>query len=162
MDNLNKSVDDYQGFWSDNPYETGIGWQFRIVSPTTVSRIVTKLRAITEGSTLASGSLIAYIYSSDGSFRSTAAYADALIATSLNSVDIGNLNSSWSEQDFNFDDVELEPGIYFFCLKTSSYVRNDGYLQVAITSGSSSLVGSWTYWDSDGAGGGYWYSEDED
>jgi hypothetical protein len=141
IDNLSKVIDDSWGL--GNPNGDGIGPQFILYSQATISRVAFRMKK----NDLPTGTFRAYLYTSDGAFQSMDAFADELIAQSTNIIDIEDLPTVYSNVSFFFDNVVLEPGTYFVCIKTTDINSDQGWVQVAMTSNSVSQLGYVTWWD---------------
>jgi hypothetical protein len=147
ISNLAEFPEDSVGFYGAS---FGFGQQFKLFVATTVRKVRFKLRK--NGSP--TGTLTAYLYTSDGAFGSINAKADVLLATSTDTKAIGNLAGSFADVEFSFADVALAIGEYFVCVRTDDQDTEFGNVEVAVLYETSTPgYGAITVW-----GGVNWLS----
>lgn len=132
--------------WVNNGYG-GLGTQVQLFVPSTINKVKFKLRKYAWDNS-PTGTLVARIYNSaTGVFRDWNDFADTLIAESFDFVDIEeDLENGFYEYEFNFDDVELEPGIYFFVLYTEDADFSGGVVELAVNENVNSAIGTVTFY----------------
>ena len=150
-----ESDSEWLSTYVDRP-EDGVAFQFRLFSPSVVSRIIVKMRRY-NSPTL---TLTAYIRESNGVFGSGDFEPGSNIATSTNTVNADDIDSQIEDVEFTFNDVELAAGTYCLVVMAVDETFGEGAVVMPIMeSGGSSQLGApawWDYYDQE------WYSWNED
>jgi hypothetical protein len=131
----------------------GWGQQFILYAPAIVSEIDVRLFKQYwggQGGVPVAGILTGYLYGDNGPFGSIDSYADGLIATSTNTVDADNIGQAETTFEFDFGDVILGAGVYYFCIKQTGVDGDGGVYFARITWGASTVLGSICLWDEEG------------
>ena len=144
VSSLSKPLTDYWGL--GNPNGDGVGPQFRVFTQATISRVAFRMMKVDSPT----GSFVARLYTSNGDFGNSDAYADTLIAESTNTIDIANLPTYYGNVDFYFGNVILAPGVYFIVIFSSNINSDSGYVRMAATGDMGSQFGYMTMWDAEG------------
>ena len=156
VDNFNKEDTSIMGFWTEDT-TAGVGSQFVLYSAAVISKLEVKMYK----SGAPTGTVKARLFTSTTNiFRDKNDYANSLIAESTDLLDLDDLTGAHSTVSFTFNNVALAAGIYFVCLYSVDFVRNDGGVYVLTSASAISSMGYGTFWWSAEGRWGSWVEWD--